>query len=289
MSLAAVDMYRSYRHVTGDSERVQRLFVRLRRSLRDLPVSGVQERDRFADALAALDDVQGWLSDDQARRLWEVARALKGPATIVEIGSYHGRSTIVLAHAAAPDVEVVALDPHAGTDRGPREIHGTHDAGQRDYEQLHRNLARAGVDGEVRHIRLPAQAALSAVEGPVDLLYIDGAHRYRPARDDISEWGARVPPGGTLFVHDAFSAVGVTLAQIRLLFATPDFRYVGRTRSLAEYRRARLGPFERARNAARQSAQLAWFARNVAIKAALVARLRPLARLLGQRDGEWPY
>jgi hypothetical protein len=64
---------------------------------------------------------------------------------------------------------------------------------------------------------------------------------------------------------------------------------VGRTRSLAEYRRARLGPFARAGNLVRQSAQLAWFARNVAIKTALVARLRRLARLLGQRDGEWPY
>ncbi|MDX6643503.1 MAG: hypothetical protein QOD76_1465 [Solirubrobacteraceae bacterium] len=252
-------------------------------------MSNAKTRDPFAQALAAVEDVQGWLSDGQARRLWERARSLQGPARIVEIGSYHGRSTIVLAYAAAPDVEVVALDPHAGSDRGPQEIRGTPSQGQRDYEALHRNLARAGVDGEVRHIRLPAQTALSALEGPVDVLYIDGAHRYRPARDDISEWGARVRPGGTLFIHDAFSAVGVTLAQVRLLFAARDFRYVGRTRSLAEYERARMRPFERARNVVRQSAQLAWFARNVAIKAALVARLRPLARLLGQGDSEWPY
>jgi hypothetical protein len=44
---------------------------------------------------------------------------------------------------------------------------------------------------------------------------------------------------------------------------------------------------QRVRNAARQLAQLPWFARNLLVKLALVARARPLARLLGA-DG-WPY
>jgi hypothetical protein len=43
----------------------------------------------------------------------------------------------------------------------------------------------------------------------------------------------------------------------------------------------------RLRNLARQAAELPWFARNLAIKVLLVARLRPLARLLG--SDEWPY
>ena len=49
----------------------------------------------------------------------------------------------------------------------------------------------------VRHVREFSQAALhDAVEGEIDLLYVDGAHRYGPARDDIASWGARVRPGG---------------------------------------------------------------------------------------------
>ena len=42
-------------------------------------------------------------------------------------------------------------------------------------------------------------------------------------------------------------------------------------------------------NALRQGAQLPWFVRNVVVKAALLARLRPLARLLGHRGSDWPY
>jgi predicted O-methyltransferase YrrM len=243
----------------------------------------------FDATLAALDDVEGWLSPDQAERLWRAAAAVRAPGRIVEIGSYRGRSAIVLASAAAPAVEVVAVDPHAGNDRGPRQLMGEPREGEADLHAFRVNLEAAGLAGRVRHVRLRSSDAHEAVDGAVALLYVDGAHRYRPARDDIARWGGRLEPGGTMLIHDAFSSVGVTLAQLRLLLAGSRFRYVGRTRSLAEYRREQLGPLARAANALAQAAQLPWFARNLAVKAALVLRLRRLARLLGHREGPWPY
>ena len=239
-----------------------------------------------ADAIAAVDGVSGFLSHDQASRLLRRARELRPPATIVEIGSYHGRSAIVLA-LAAPECGVVAIDPFAGNDRGPQQIAGSREEGEADMAAFRGNLERAGVTGSVRHVRLPSGEALGAVPGEVDLLFVDGAHRYAPARDDLARWGARVRPGGTLLVHDAFSSVGVTLAILRLLVLRRGFRYVGRSRSLAEYRREKLGGSARLASALRQLAQLPWFARNVAIKLALVAHLRPVARALGSE--EWPY
>lgn len=241
----------------------------------------------LADALAAAEGVEGWLSDDQAGRLWERAAALRPGAAIVEIGSYRGRSAIVLATAAPAGVEVVAIDPHAGNDRGPREISGTESEGEADHQAFMANLRRAGVSERVRHVRRSSQDALSEVDGDVNLLYVDGAHRYVPARADIERWGARVAPGGTMLIHDAFSSIGVTLALVRLLFASPDWRYTGRSRTLAEYRREPMAGAARRRNLIRQVSQLPWFARNLAIKLALTARARPLARALGSE--EWPY
>jgi Methyltransferase domain len=246
----------------------------------------------FETALAAVEDVDGWLSEGQARRLFERAASVPPSGRIVEIGSYRGRSAIVLAQAAGgAGVEVVAIDPHAGNDRGPQEIHGTASEGEADNAAFRENLARAGVDGAVRHVRLPSQEALGSVEGPIDLLYVDGAHRLGPAIEDIARWGARVRPGGSLFVHDSFSSIGVTLALLRLLALGREFVYVGRERSLAEYRRVGtpLGWGERLRNAARQLAQLPWFARNVLIKVAIVLRARPLLRALGHEGDVWPY
>jgi predicted O-methyltransferase YrrM len=234
----------------------------------------------FSEALSAVAGVEGWLTDAQARRLWDRATELRPPARIVEIGSFRGRSAIVMGLAAAEGVRLFAIDPHAGNDRGPREIDGYAEEAERDVRAFRANLERAGVDASVEHLRMPSQEALGELRGEAELVYVDGAHRYRPARDDIAGWGARLRPGGRLLVHDAFSAVGVTLALLRVAAIGSGFRYVGRTGSLAEYVREELGPRERLVNAGAHLAQLPWFARNLLVKIALVTRLR---------SGDWPY
>ncbi len=241
----------------------------------------------FADALAAVRGVEGWMTDAQLRRLWDAARELPAAATVVEIGSYRGRSAIVLASAAPAEARVVAIDPHAGGDRGPGEIHGSAADGERDNAAFRANLAAAGVLERIEHVRLPSARAHARVDGEIDLLHVDGAHRYAPARDDLAGWGARVRPGGRMLIHDAFSSIGVTGAQLRLLVLSDRFRYLGREGSLAAYRRERLQGGERARNALHQLAELPWLARNLLVKLLLSLRLRRAARLLGAEG--WPY
>jgi len=243
----------------------------------------------FDGARAAVRTVDGWLTDPQARRLWDAAGRVPAAGRIVEIGSFRGRSTIVLAMAARDDAEIVAIDPHAGNDRGPQEIHGYEDAASEDFEVFHRNLSESGVDNRVRHVRRFSADAHGEVAGLIDMLYIDGAHRYRPARDDIVRWGARVREDGRLFVHDGFSSVGVTMALLTSVAVGHQFDYVGRAGSLVEYRRTKLGPAGRAMNVARHVAQLPWFLRNVLVKVAIVSGARPVARLLGHDGKTWPY
>jgi hypothetical protein len=240
-------------------------------------------------ALSAARDVEGWLTEAQARRLWACAAAPRPAGAVVEIGSFRGRSTIVLAHAAGA---LVAIDPHGGGDRGPQEIAPVAERGEADNAAFEANLAAAGVRGRVRHVRRESARAHADVAGPLSLLYVDGAHRFGPARADVAGWGARVAPGGTMLVHDAFSSVGVTLALLTGCAPSRAWRYEGRTGSLAEFRRlpAPAGPRERVRDAARRLAQLPWFARNVAIKALVLAGRRQWAERLGlEPDAPWPY
>jgi predicted O-methyltransferase YrrM len=241
-------------------------------------------------ALAAIAGVEGWLSEDQARRLWEAATRVRRPGLIVEIGSFRARSTIVLRYAAEHGVELVAIDPHGGGDRGPQEISLDAARGEQDHRAFHANLEEAGVADGVRHVRRMSNEAHADVDGPIDLLYVDGAHRYGPARADIEQWGARVRPGGTMLVHDSYNAMGVMLAQMRVLFASTSWRFVGRTRSLAEYRREELPPRAQVANLLSQLAGVPYFIRNGLIKITLLLGMRPAARLLGlPEDDPWPY
>lgn len=233
----------------------------------------------FEQAWAAVADVDGWMTEGQGRVLFDAGRSCPPGGRIVEIGAFRGRSTIVLAMAADPSVEIVAIDPHAGNDRGPQEIDGFEDAALDDHARFEANLVGAGVRDRVRHVRRYSGEALDEVDGAVDVLYVDGAHRYGPARGDLRDWGARVVDGGTMLVHDSFSSIGVTGALARELVPSRRFRYVGRSRSLAIYR---VDPtMSRWRSALRQIAQLPWFVKNLALKVLISAKLL--------RNTEWPF
>ncbi|HWC39713.1 MAG TPA: class I SAM-dependent methyltransferase [Acidimicrobiales bacterium] len=254
------------------------------------PTDGCRlERCGASDAVSAASQVEGWLTDEQAHQLWHSAASLEPEQRIVEIGSFRGRSTVALALAAPEGVEILAIDPHSGVDRAPQETKLDLDAGAEDGQAFARNLRRFGVTDRVSHIQKPSSHALGDVHGGADVLFIDGAHGFRSARQDIVLYGDLVPQGGTMLVHDSFSSVGVTLALISTLFSSGQFRYVGRTGSLAVYQRAELHPAERLRNLGLQLAQLPWFARNLVIKGLIVLHQDGLARALGHTTGPWPY
>ena len=221
-------------------------------------------------------DVDGWLTEGQAARLDAAARRVGDGGRIVEIGSFRGRSTIVLARAASAGVEVVAIDPHLGSDRGPQEYDVDEELGEDDTRTFRANLDRHGVLERVRHVRRPSDAAHADVGDPIDVLWVDGAHRYGPALADLRDWGARVRPGGRMLVHDAFSSVGVTLALFRSVVFSRGWRYAGRSRTLVEYVREPAGPS----SALRQVAVLPWFAWNVVLKALTLLKIR---------RGPWPH
>lgn len=65
---------------------------------------------RFEDVFPTLPGT-GWLTENEARLLWDAARRTEGP--ILECGCYHGRSTILLAALGRP---VHVVDPFAGFD-----------------------------------------------------------------------------------------------------------------------------------------------------------------------------
>lgn len=234
--------------------------------------------------------IKGWMTPSQARRLWDAATALDSGGRIVEIGSYQGRSTVLLGNAIKPGVELIAIDPHGSSIRTHEVADGREDEADAMSKAFLAELERGGVADRVTYIRKSSHAALWDVEGQVDVLYIDGSHNFGPAKADMVEWGARVAKGGTMLIHDSYTSVGVTLAIMACLWPSKTFRYVGRSGSLTEFRREDITGAQRRKNIAMQLGQLPNFARNLLVEVLLLARLRPLTKFLGYDTKlDWPH
>jgi predicted O-methyltransferase YrrM len=230
----------------------------------------------FSSTWEQIQSIDGWLSKGQAQALFQAAEATTG-GSIVEIGSHHGRSTIVLA-SAAPASEVVAIDPFDSARWG---------GGEDAYPAFRGNLARAGVD--VRLLRTTSGEAAREWDGPIGLLFVDGAHTTAAARQDLVDWEPHVLKGGRVFVHDTFSARGVTRAVLERHLFNRNWRYRGSTRTLACFERRSASAAETALDSLRLISMLLYFARNTAIKVALRWGPRFLPRLLGHREPVDPY
>lgn len=224
-------------------------------------------RPRFEDAWGRADAIEGWLTRDQAAVLFEAARALTPGRTVVEIGSHQGRSTVVLAAGLPTGARLLAVDPF---DPGWRY------GGPATRDRLLAHLEAGRVADRVEVVAATSRSARTAYDGPVDLIYIDGKHDYWTVRDDL-RWADRVPDGGVVLVHDAFSSLGVTTALLRTLSLARRLSYTGRTGSLArlEARRPDLG------DRLRPLREVPWWVRNLVVKVLLRLRLRGAARLLG--------
>jgi hypothetical protein len=161
----------------------------------------------------ALSGVCGWFEDDEAWALHEVVRhhpssTASGPA-VVEIGSWRGRSTIVLARAlqARGGGVVYAIDPHA--DSALHKAEGVSST----YEAFLANVRNAGVADYVRPIRaLSTDARPQFAARSVDVLLIDGAHTYDDVIRDIDDWSSALADVATVAFHDARSEESVKQA-----------------------------------------------------------------------------
>jgi hypothetical protein len=225
---------------------------------------------------AEVESFPGWLTPEQARRLWDCCENLPPGSTVVEIGSYQGRSGSVLAAAVGPNGgRITAIDPFVGG--LPRGAVGS----QASFES---NLERAGVRDVVDLLVCRSAQALPNWDGPIDMLYIDGKHDVVTVLRDLG-WVRHVRHDHDVAIHDSFSSVGVTLGLLIGVLFRRNLRYVGRTGSLAVFRRERPTLASRLQ----MVAQLPWFTRNLVIKVLRRLRLHGPARALGHHQPADPF
>ncbi|MEU7482436.1 class I SAM-dependent methyltransferase [Streptomyces sp. NPDC042319] len=165
------------------------------------------------ETLAAFEAAKGFMPADEGLALYAAAAeagALGLP--LIEIGTYCGRSTLLLADAArAAGVAAVTVDHHRGSEEqqpgwdyhDPEVVDPV--VGRMDtLPAFRRTLHAAGLEEHVLALvgRSPQAAALW--RAPAGLVFIDGGHTDEHATADYEGWAPHVAPGGLLVIHDVF-------------------------------------------------------------------------------------
>ncbi|MFF2746808.1 class I SAM-dependent methyltransferase [Kitasatospora sp. NPDC058048] len=203
------------------------------------------------EVLAAFEEATGFMPVDEGLALYAAAVAVaRGTGLpVLEIGTYCGRSAILLA-AAAREAGTVALtvDHHRGSEE-QQPGWEYHDSTLVDPEvglmdtlpRFRRTLHAAGLEEHVVALvgRSPRIAALWG--RPLGLVFIDGGHTDEHATGDYEGWAPHLAPEGLLVVHDVFpdpADGGQAPYRVYLRALAEGFEEVSVTGSLRVLRRA---------------------------------------------------
>ena len=142
---------------------------------------------------------EGMTSLAEAKFLYGLAREVRR-GCIVEVGSYRGRSTVALGRGSLDGhrVPVFAVEPHQTFTGVLGGRFGPADAGA-----FHRAMVETGCYHVVRLVSLGSEQAAPGWRLPVELLWIDGDHRYEGVRRDFASWRPHLTAGATIVFDDA--------------------------------------------------------------------------------------
>jgi hypothetical protein len=182
----------------------------------------------------SLRKIEGWLDDREADLLLAITiktcKSFSPAGNIVEIGSFQGKSTVLLGSTVkefAPQARVYAIDPHDG-------IVGAIDQGINrvlpSFEILKRNIDGAGIAAFVEIIR--DRSVNVKWQKPVALLLIDGLHDYPSVAKDFWHFSHWVETGGHICFHDYAEYYPGVKVFVDELLMTDRYREIARAGSL---------------------------------------------------------
>jgi predicted O-methyltransferase YrrM len=158
------------------------------------------------------ESVIGFMPADEGQALFDSALQFLRGGVAVEIGTYCGRSTVLLGAAAAQTGSVLyTVDHHHGSEEHQPgwEFHDTTmvDPVSGRFDTLptfRRTLDAAGLDDTIVAVVGKSPVVARGWRTPLELLFIDGGHSEEAAQADFEGWAKWVAIGGALIIHDVF-------------------------------------------------------------------------------------
>jgi len=178
--------------------------------------------------------VEGWLSAKEADLLItstiNCLTNLPSPYSIVEIGSYHGKSTILFGRVVKhffPGSRIYAIDAHDGKLGAADQ---TLQLLPPSFESFKRNIENAGLSDVTEAIKKTSSEV--SLQVPISLLFIDGLHDYANVTQDFSQFSEWLYTEGYAVFHDYAGYFPGVIRFVDELVATRKYRLVAKVDSL---------------------------------------------------------
>lgn len=157
-------------------------------------------------------DVKGFLSDKEAKKLQELFLNVHHLGSVLEIGTYCGKSTLNFALIAKKIGGLIyTIDHHTGSEEHQlgEEYHDEdlYDKRLKKFNTLPeflKNLRSSNLDNFIIPIISKSSDASETFSELISLLFIDGGHSLEAALSDYNSWKDKICSGGLLVIHDVF-------------------------------------------------------------------------------------
>tara|TARA_Y200000002_G_C22540483_1_gene603738 strand:+ start:103 stop:696 length:594 start_codon:yes stop_codon:yes gene_type:complete len=157
-------------------------------------------------------DVKGFLSDKEAKKLQELFLKVHHLGSVLEIGTYCGKSALNFSDVAK-DVNglIYTIDHHTGSEEHQlgEEYHDSElfDKRLKKFNTLPEflnNLKSKKMAKFIIPIIDKSQNASNFFSEKISLLFIDGGHSFETALSDYNAWKDKICSNGLLVIHDVF-------------------------------------------------------------------------------------
>ncbi len=167
----------------------------------------------IADLPENINDIKGFLADDEAAALYHQAEFASVSGPVLEIGSYCGKSTIYLGLACKKNARTLfALDHHRGSEEHQQgeffhdpDLYDESVGSMDTFREFRINIRAAGLEDVVVPIVAGSELASRDWQTPLAMVFIDGGHSLDAALTDYRCWTPHLMRGGILAIHDCFA------------------------------------------------------------------------------------
>jgi len=188
-------------------------------------------------------EIKGFLDIEEGRFLHELVIQHCANETILEIGSYCGKSACFLADAAEQvKATFISVDHHRGSEEHQlgQEYHDPEEYDERlnrinTYPSFKKNLDSVSLLHAVIPLISDSISASKIIKNDIGFVFIDGSHTFESAENDFYAWHEKIKKGGILAIHDIYDSEeegGQAPRTIMLKALETNFKLLRRVKSL---------------------------------------------------------